>query len=64
MILTNAKEIKMNPYYRFITTNTQAIYDIYKELLGEYVWRPTISSPEPLKIDTIGRNIFKSHTNK
>lgn len=63
-ILTNAKKVTGNPYHQFFKTEAWTIYDIYKELLGEFVWRPTISSPDPLKIDTIGRDIFKNHTNK
>jgi len=63
-ILTNAKKVTGNPYHQFFTTEAWSIYDIYKELLGEFVWRPNISFTKPLNIDTIGRNIFKNHTNK
>lgn len=63
-ILTNAKKVTGNPYHQFFTTEAWSIYDIYKELLGEFAWKPNISSTKPLNIDTIGRNIFKNHTNK
>lgn len=63
-ILTNAKKVTVNPYHQFFITEAWSIYDIYKELLGEFVWKPAISSPDPLKIDTIGRDIFKNHINK
>lgn len=62
-ILTNAKEIKGNPYNPFWECNTWRIYDIYKELLGEFVWKPTISTPDPSKMDMIGKGVFKNHIN-
>lgn len=64
-LLTDAKEIKSNSYNPFCISDAGKIYDIYTELLGEpTVKLLTFSPPDPLKMDTIGGNVFKKEYNQ